>query len=352
MSWSDALVRLPIVVTRKALGYSQQKAEDQQREIVELRGDLRRLRARVDLEKAKRHALERRGALRKARRHRHSEASAYDHLFAGRTDARYAFASVVSYPKSGRTWFSTLYFHYARLYFNETELRQKSLYTPDKSRSFQQMLAQRAAGCAFPVCRFTHLGSSVLKPFEQRPGPWPDRTATVLAHPTVLIVRDPRDVVVSHYHHLRALGGALEPDVTLTEFIRGPWGIRRVLRFLNMWAEHARSGDRRLTICTYEKLRKDAGSAFAEVMTFLGAPLNDDALARAVEASSFDQLQDQERGSRFARRLSLEPDSFRFRKGIVGAHTEELAESDRDYLAQIVSRHLDPVFLPYVGAAL
>ena len=347
MSWSDALMRLPILGTRKALEDAQRKLEQQRGEIAGLREDLGRARARADVEKAKRRALERRASLRQTRRERRSAAPPPEADLFGGNEAQYAFANVISYPKSGRTWFSTLYFHYARFYFNETDLRPKSIYTPEMNRAFQEMLVRRAVGRVFPVCTFTHLGSSVLKSFERRPMAWPDRTSDVLRHPTILIIRDPRDVVVSHYHHLRAIDGSLEPDVTLAEFIRGPWGIRRILRFMDMWAEHLHTGNSRLALCTFESMRRDAGAAFSGAMTFLGASIDATALARAVEESTFDRLREQELSKRVDERLSLDRDAFRFRQGTVGAHAHELSESDRDYLESIVSRHLHPAFSSY-----
>jgi hypothetical protein len=349
MSWSDALASLPILGARRALEHAQRKLEEQRSEIVGLREELQRARTRTDIEKAKRRALERRTWLRRTRREARPAAPAPVDLFAG-GDAQYAFANVISYPKSGRTWFSTLYFHYARFYFNETDLQAKSLYTPDQNRAFQEMLVRRAAGRVFPVCTFTHLGSSVLKPFEQRTAPWPDRTDDTLTHPTVLIVRDPRDVVVSHYHHLRAIDGSLEPDMTLAEFIRGPWGIRRVLRFMDMWAEHVRTGHPRLAVCTFEELRRDAGAAFAAAMTFMGASMDHEALARAVEESTFERLREKEHSKRVEQGVSLDRDAFRFRQGTIGAHAHELSDSDRDYLETIVSRHLHPAFSSYQRA--
>lgn len=350
MSWSDALMRLPIVGTRKALEDAQRKLQQQRSEIAGLREDLRRARARADLEKKKRLALERRTSLRQTRRATPAKAPAAEAALFGGNEAQYAFANVISYPKSGRTWFSTLYFHYARFHFAETDLRPKSIYTPEMNRAFQEMLVRRAADRVFPVCTFTHLGSSVLKSFERRPVPWPDRTSDVLTHPTILIIRDPRDVVVSHYHHLRAIDGSLDPDVTLAEFIRGPWGIRRILRFMDMWAEHVRTGHPHLAVCTFESMRRDVGAAFSAAMTFLGASIDPDALARAVEESTFDRLREQERSMRVDERLSLDRDAFRFRQGTVGAHAQELSDSDRDYLETIVSRHLHPAFSSYQRA--
>src|ERR671921_858110 len=68
MSWSNALMRLPIVGARKALEDAQRKLEQQRSEIVGLREDLQRARARADVEKKKRLALERRMSLRQAPR--------------------------------------------------------------------------------------------------------------------------------------------------------------------------------------------------------------------------------------------------------------------------------------------
>ena len=122
MSWSDALMRLPIVGTRKALEDAQRKLQQQRSEIAGLREDLRRARARADLEKKKRLALERRTSLRQTRRATRAKAPAAEAALFGGNEAQYAFANVISYPKSGRTWFSTLYFHYARFHFAETDL--------------------------------------------------------------------------------------------------------------------------------------------------------------------------------------------------------------------------------------
>src|SRR5688500_1851900 len=146
MSWSDALMRLPILGTRKALEDAQRKLEQQRSEIVGLREDLQRARARADVEKKKRLALERRTSLRQTRRDARAKAPAPEADLFGGNDAQYAFANVISYPKSGRTWFSTLYFHYARYYFNETDLQPKSIYTPEMNRAFQEMLVRSAIG--------------------------------------------------------------------------------------------------------------------------------------------------------------------------------------------------------------
>jgi alcohol sulfotransferase len=259
----------------------------------------------------------------------------------------YRFATVVSYPKSGRTWFSTIYFHYARLVLGALDMLQQSLHMPDRNLPFQQLLAERATHGRFPVCTFTHLGFSGLKPFESSDAPWPDKASSVLKQPTILIVRDPRDVVVSHYHHLRAVGGVLDPSLSLGEFVHGRWGIERIVRFMNMWAPAMQTGHPHFHLCTFESLKRDTVGTFSAAMAFLGTNVDSAAVARAVDESSFDRLRDRERLNRSYAGASLETDAFRFRRGAVGGHTSELSAADAAYLNQVVSAQLDPAFDMY-----
>ncbi len=219
MSWSERLARLPLVGSHGALREVTRKLHENRQEIEQLRARVKKQQRRLDEEKRRCERLERRLAAVKVAQPLSSRAlTPHRQAFQAATAAdRYRFATVVSYPKSGRTWFSTIYFHYARHVFGALDLPQQSLHMPDRNVAFQQLLAERAKGGVFPVCVFTHLGFSALKPFETDGTPWPDKAHTVLKKPCVLIVRDPRDVVVSHYHHLRAVGGVLDPDLGLSE---------------------------------------------------------------------------------------------------------------------------------------
>jgi hypothetical protein len=341
MKWLERLTH------RQALADVTRKVQEQRQEIERLRARLNAQQERLLKEKRKRQQLEKRAARRRKpvaaidTRPPTPHRLAFQHATAADD---YRFATVVSYPKSGRTWFSTIYFHYARLVLGATDMVQQSLHMPDRNLQFQQLLAEKSKGGRFPVCVFTHLGFSGIKPFESDPGPWPDKAHTVLKRPTVLIVRNPRDVVVSHYHHLRAVGGVLAPDLPLSEFIRGPWGIARIVKFMNLWAEGLGAHHRNLHLCTYESMKQDTVDAFSSAMTFLGDRVQPQAATRAVEESSFDKLRTREQASRVYQGASLEPDTFRFRRGSVGGYTQELAAVDAAYLDEIIGRDLAQVF--------
>ena len=342
MGWFERLTR------RHTRAEVTRKLEEQRQTIEVLRSRLEAQKQRLDVEKRKRRTLEARLARRTAdaaavpaRRPLTPHRQAFQH--ATPADG-YRFATVVSYPKSGRTWFSTIYFHYARLVLGADEMGQQSLHMPDRNLAFQQLLAEKARGGRVPVCVFTHLGFSGLKPFEGQDAPWPDKAATVLRRATVLIVRDPRDVVVSHYHHLRAVGGVLDPELPLSAFVRGCWGIERIVRFMNQWAAPLAAGHPNLHLCRYESLKRDAGGVFSEAMRFLGHDVDQGTVARAVEESSFDRLRTRERSNRVYQGASLEPDAFRFRRASVGGYAQELPPADASYVDEIVLTHLDPVF--------
>jgi hypothetical protein len=347
---------------RQALAAFARKVEEQRNEIRRLRAQLELQQRRLIKEKRKRQQLETRAARRRKAAASIETRPPTPHrlAFQGATAADgYRVATVISYPKSGRTWFSTIYFHYARLVLGAQDLVQQSLHMPDRNLRFQQLLADKGKGGRFPICVFTHLGFSALKPFESEPGPWPDKAHTVLKRPAVLIVRNPRDVVVSHYHHLRAVGDVLDPDLPLSEFIRGPWGITRIVRFMNLWAEGLEAHHRNLHLCTYESMKRDTFEAFSSAMTFLGDQVDRQAAERAIEESSFERLRTREQSNRTYQGASLEPDAFRFRRGAVGGYTKELSPADAAYLNEIIERQLAAIFgywssdpSPFSGSAI
>jgi hypothetical protein len=144
----------------------------------------------------------------------------------------------------------------------------------------------------------------------------------------------------------------IDPDLTLSEFVRGTWGIERIVRFMNMWADALRGQSANLSVCTFEGLKRDTHGAFVEAMAFLGATIDSTAVARAVEESSFETLKTRERSNRVYQGASLETDAFRFRRGTIGSCAKELSEADTEYLDKIVTTQLDHAFSAYHMTAI
>jgi chromosome segregation ATPase len=107
MSWLDRLARLPLAGSRGALREVTRKLERNRQEIEQLRARIAKQKRRLDDEKRRCERLERRLASVKVTKVTGTASRAltpHRQAFQAATPAdRYRFATVVSYPKSGRT---------------------------------------------------------------------------------------------------------------------------------------------------------------------------------------------------------------------------------------------------------
>lgn len=143
----------------------------------------------------------------------------------------------------------------------------------------------------------------------------------------VLLVRDPRDVIVSLYHQrhsrLRAYDGTM--DAFLDERVGG---FASLLRFYGEWAEHVDTGS--TLVVRYEDLQAQPEAELRRVLEFVGVNgVTDAVIAGAVAFASFDHMRQLEETGTFATE-KLRPvrpgqvDSYKTRRGVVGGHRDEL----------------------------
>ena len=156
----------------------------------------------------------------------------------------------------------------------------------------------------------------------------------------VLLVRDPKDVLVSSYfqatRRLRVFDG------TLSQFVRSErFGIRKVLAFLEGW--HAgRDSPRKFLLLRYEDMIGDAQHALAAVLDFAGAgKIPRSTVAGAVEFARFENMRKLEREGSFESDVLRpadpgDPESFKVRRGEVGGYARYLTEDDVRYIDSIV----------------
>ena len=317
------LNRFPVLRWRAALVGVERSLRQAKRELADLRRRYEDQEARLTAEKQKRVRLESKLTRRRERR-------AVAASRAAAADA--SSATVVSYPKSGRTWFAFLYYYYCLELLCERHLEHEFPIKPELDTTFHQLLGEHPE---LPRAAFSHCGLAGKKSYHAVSTD-PDQ---FLTKPTVFIARDPRGVVVSHYYHLRNCNGFPAQDVDLEEFIRGEFGIRRVVAFMNRWAPPISYRHMNLRVPYYEDLRERTTELAGKMLSFLGfAPINDAALL----ASSFDRLKARERDRRRRLGLATHDDSQRMRRGVAGGY-RALPPDDVAYLNRIVST-LDPVF--------
>src|SRR5215467_1526102 len=174
---------------------------------------------------------------------------------AGRKMMR-ADAIVVSFPKSGRTWVRVFYF----AYLSKLTGREFSW----NSQLFPE----------FPRVAFTH------DRWEHRllPGWWHFVHGRHLVPPRarrekkiVLMVRDPRDVVVSLHFHLTKRSHVFKwRPQPMGEMLRDPkFGLEHVIELLNGWLVEWH-GHPNFKLLRYEDCKADAAGQFRALLEFLG----------------------------------------------------------------------------------
>jgi hypothetical protein len=160
----------------------------------------------------------------------------------------------------------------------------------------------------------------------------------------VLLVRDPRDTVVSGYHQASKRRGVFEGSIA--EFLRDPrHGIEKVVRYNLELAELARNRPGAM-IVSYEMLKRDPQAVLVAVAAHFGKDLARDDAERIVAESTFEKMQAQERSGELAARYgrtltardTADPESFKVRKGKVGSYREELSPGDIAYADALLAR--------------
>ncbi len=124
--------------------------------------------------------------------------------------------------------------------------------------------------------------------------------AQLLAKPLILLVRDPRDLIVSYYYFARRLNPddfkRIVPSETFDEFVSSPiYGMERIARVYKVQRDLFRRHDSEKLLLSYEDLWQNPTEHFAQLVRFLiRADPDADAFAKALGSSAFDRMQARE----------------------------------------------------------
>jgi hypothetical protein len=158
----------------------------------------------------------------------------------------------------------------------------------------------------------------------------------------VLLVRDPRDVVVSLYFHVTRRRRQ-RYDGSMSDFVRDPVGsLASLLAFYDAWTAQRATTD--VLLVRYEDMHADPYRELRRVLAFLGiADVSDAAVGRAVAGASFEHLQRVERegtaGTRALRTHTVDdPESYKARRGKVGGFVDYLGDEDVRYIEAAIAR--------------
>lgn len=223
---------------------------------------------------------------------------------------------IVTYPKSGTTW---LRFMVANVIHPD----------PD-AVDFENL--ERIA----PDVNHTYFPPSSLQAYASLPDP---RFFGIHAsydpalHRTVYVMRDPRDVMVSYYHHHRLTVPGW--NSSLTEFLQA------TNQWPCSWEEHVRGwlhhrAEPGMLILRYEEMHRDKEGVLRRVLDFAGIRYTDAQVERALANSDFKRMRALEESHGLNSRITVVGNEERFmRKGKPGGWREELSPEEQEVLQRV-----------------
>ena len=247
---------------------------------------------------------------------------------------------IISYPKAGRTWLRVM------LAVSEAEARSAK-----REIVVDEWLRDDAPALDGSRVLFTHALATSSKDSS---GAVELFLRYIGEHRRVFLVRDPRDVVVSHFFQLTRRAGRARDIATAGELARDPArGIDRVLRFMSECDRSLREDPGPALLLSYEDLHRDPGGGLESVLRFFGAPVPKDGLRAAVDFGRFDNLQGLEQtgalgGSRgrLGARDAADPGSSKIRRGEIGSFRDYLTADDVAFVESRIAELL-PAALGY-----
>ncbi len=246
---------------------------------------------------------------------------------------------ILSYPCSGRTWLRlmigrALQFYFKTDHLNPFEIHQFSNAYPSMAKISLQ-----------------HDGNPMLR----KPSELETDKSRFRGTKVILLVRDPRDTVVSWYFEItrrRHLPGSEAPEFegSLRQFCHEERaGLNTIIGYMNSWAENRNVPDGFLLV-RYEDLHKDAGHELARIFEFLDMPdVPEKIIFQAVDFAAFDNMRRMEKENTleievFQPGNESDENSFKTRVGKTGGWHEHFSAEEIQFINQRIKNNLSSCF--------
>lgn len=252
---------------------------------------------------------------------------------------------LMSWGKSGRTWFRVMLSRFYQLHFG---------LDGDHMLEFDNFHRRNPAA---PRVLFSH--NNYIRDYL---GQW-DSLEYYRGTKLVILVRDPRDVAVSQYFqwryrmrpHKKDLNAypAHGTEVDIFDFVCNPdCGIPRIVAAFNVWARALPVMGDDLLLVRYEDMRADPASVLHQVTTFTGTPGSPAHIEAARDYAAYENMKKREAGQEGMRGSGQRvkpgdgsnPESFKVRRGKVGGYRDYFTPGQLRTVDAMVEHKLDPVF--------
>ena len=248
---------------------------------------------------------------------------------------------IVGYPKCGNTWVQVMVRKALVLAYGLPETAMSTVLNEWRFR--QLVTGIPAIGITHHMPRFNDESSRTMQ-----------LDFSVFRHrKVVLLIRDPKDVLVSLYMHNvhRERVPLYQGDIG-SMVMDEVYGLEKYLAYYTAW--HANRGlPRALRLVRYEDLSQETAGVLKEMLEFLDLPNVTDELVRDVVAyGSFENMRKLETTNALQLPTLAAPqrtaeEAFKVRKGIVGDYVNHLSpETIRD-----IDRRVQAELPPFYGYA-
>ena len=253
--------------------------------------------------------------------------------------------ALVSWGKSGRTWFRVMLSRFYQLHYG---LETDYMLECDNFHALNP---------AAPKVLFSH--NNYIRDHYNHG----DDLAQYRGKKLVLLVRDPRDVAVSQYfqwsYRMRPRKKALNAypahgsEVAIYDFVRNPdCGIPRIVAAFNAWARSLPELGADVLVVRYEDLRRDPAEVLRQVVSFTGVDPDPAHIEAAKDYAAYENMKKREAtsegmrgsGQRVKPGDESNPDSFKVRRGKVGGYRDYFTPKEVAVVDGLVEGKLDPVF--------
>ncbi|MEM6255605.1 MAG: sulfotransferase domain-containing protein [Cyanobacteria bacterium P01_D01_bin.156] len=164
----------------------------------------------------------------------------------------------------------------------------------------------------------------------------------------ILLVRDPRDALVSRYHQHKKL---YETYADINAFILNSPELAVYVNDYNNWYQHRHIPSDFMTI-RYEDMKANTYGELEKVLTFLGVTIPPQVIQSAIEFGSFKNMRSIEiNGSDRVRAGVLktmvnqpQTHQLKTRKGIVGGYKQELSAAAIKHMDAFIQENLHPTY--------
>lgn len=235
-----------------------------------------------------------------------------------------------SFPKTGNTWLRIQLGQYTKKLYGLQELPLFDGVFPDTYHG--------------PRGIFTHGALT-----------WDEQTADdltfenavepYLSEKIVFLVRNPLDILVSHYFDTRRYGGYTGDLYSFTQ--DAVFGYEKLQRYFLLWSPVRKS--KHYFEVRYEKRLQNPDAVLKDLVLFLGFPLNKEYIEDAVRASTFENMRKMEISRKltypssglevFGNQKNPDKNNMFVRKGVANGYT--------DYFSSAEIRQLSSQLMPF-----